>query len=215
VTVDPILEQIGAIGLVPVVTIDEPAAAPATGEALRRGGLPCIEITLRTDAALAGIAALARTHPDLLVGAGTVMTVDQAEAAVAAGAGFVVTPGFNQPVVEWCVDRAVTVIPGVATPTDIHLAQRYQLTALKFFPAEALGGLRILRALSGPFPEVSFVPTGGIGPDNLAEYIAHPAVLACGGSWIADRASIADRAFESISQRAAAAVAQVKEVRPE
>lgn len=204
--VDP-LEPLGRLRLVPVVEIEDPGAAAELGEALVRGGLPCAEITFRTDGAAAAIASLREHCPDVLVGAGTVLTVDQADAAVAAGAAFLVAPGFNPRVVERAAILGVPMIPGVSTPTEIEAAHARGLTTLKFFPAEISGGTAFLKAVSGVYRAVRFVPTGGIGPDNLAAYLALPNVLACGGSWMVKRDLINARRFEEIEVAVRDAVA--------
>lgn len=201
------------VGLVPVVTIDRADHASGVGEALLAGGLPCAEITFRTDAAPVAIAALTAAHPGLLVGAGTVLTVEHADAAVAAGARFVVTPGFDDQIVEWCLTRDVPIAPGVMTPTEITRAVRAGLRFLKFFPAEAAGGVGALTAIAAAFPDIEFMPTGGISIDNLADYLRLPTVPACGGSWVAPRASIEAAAYDEIERRASSAVEVVRRAR--
>ncbi len=207
------LELIGDHGLVPVVTIDSVEHAEPLGAALLAGGLPCAEITLRTDAAAASIEILANTFPEMLVGAGTVITVEQAQAVVAAGSRFIVSPGFDDAVVDWCLGRDVPVVPGVMTPTEISMARRKGLDTLKFFPAEAAGGVGTLHAIGGAYPGVKFIPTGGINSDNLADYLRLPMVVACGGSWLASRRLIANGEFRQIEQLTAAAVGIVREAR--
>jgi len=199
----PVLEAIAAIRLVPVLTVASASASAAArlGAALRAGGLPCAEVTLRTPAALEVIRAMA-SDPDLLVGAGTVLTPDQVEAAVAAGARFIVSPGFDRDVVEACVQLGVPAIPGVATATEIQMALRAGIGVVKLFPAEAIGGVMTLQALSAPFPALRFVPTGGITPENAGRYLEEPAVLAVGGSWIAPSGLIDARRFDEIARRA-------------
>lgn len=177
------IDRLQSLRLIPVVALDRAEEAGPLANALCAGGLPCAEVTLRTDAALDAIRALA-DREDFLLGAGTVHSAEQAEAAVEAGAKFVVTPGFNPRTVTWCQDHAVPVFPGVATPTDLELALEHGVTTVKFFPAETLGGVNTLKAFSGPYGEVRFIPTGGIHAGNLADYLALPSVLACGGSWM-------------------------------
>ncbi|MEZ5117730.1 MAG: bifunctional 4-hydroxy-2-oxoglutarate aldolase/2-dehydro-3-deoxy-phosphogluconate aldolase [Candidatus Nanopelagicales bacterium] len=193
--------------LVPVVVIDDAADAPGLGRALVAGGLPLAEVTFRTAAAAEAIAALRDSVPEILVGAGTVLDVATVDVAVASGAQFVVAPGFNAEVVDHCLDRGVPVVPGVSTPTEIEMGLSRGLTLLKFFPAEAAGGLRLLGAMSAPYRTVRFMPTGGISPSNLPDYLQHPAVLACGGSWLATAPDIAAHRFEQIQRRTAEAVA--------
>ena len=177
------IERLESLKLIPVVALERAEDAEPLADALCTGGLPCAEITLRTDAALDAIRALA-DREDFLLGAGTVHSAEQAEAAVEAGAKFVVTPGFNPRTVTWCLENKVPVFPGIATPTDLELALEHGVTTVKFFPAETLGGVKTLKAFSGPYGEVRFIPTGGIHAGNLADYLAEPSVLACGGSWM-------------------------------
>lgn len=208
-----ILEQINKMGVVPVVAIEDATDAPKLGNALMAGGLPCAEITFRTAAAAAAIRSMADECPDVLVGAGTVLTVAQAEIAVASGAKFIVTPGFEAAVVDWCITNKVPVTPGVMTPTEINLALNKGLQVLKFFPAEAAGGIKMLKAIGGPYGDVKFIPTGGISLNNLRDYLSLPSVLACGGSWLVKKTLIAAGEFETIARLALEAVALVNEVR--
>lgn len=169
--------------LVPVIVLEDAAHAAPLADALVEGGLPVAEVTFRTAAAEASIRAMAQ-RGGLLVGAGTVLTADQVDRARDAGAAFVVAPGFNPKVVRRCQEVGLPVCPGVATPSDIEQALDHGLTTVKFFPAEALGGLQTLKAVAAPYGMMRFVPTGGIGPENVAEYLAFNKVLACGGSWM-------------------------------
>ena|SRR5450631_1113378 len=203
--------------VLPVVVIEDAASAVPLAAALRAGGLSSIEITLRTAAAEAAIAALAADTPlagdsRLLVGAGTVLTRDQAARAIDAGAEFVVSPGVSSAVIGYCHDAGIPVFPGVATPTDIQTALELGCTVVKFFPADVNGGLPAIKALSAPFVGVQFVPTGGITEASLAEYLAHPAVLAVGGSWIVARPLIAAQDWSTITGLVTAAVAIASEV---
>ena len=177
-------EQIGRLGIVPVVAIEDAGDAVALANALIQGGLPVAEITFRTAAAEEAIKRIAAEVPDLLLGAGTVLSVEQAEKAVAAGAGFIVSPGFNPKTVAWCQDKGVPITPGVCTPTDIEEALGMGLRVLKFFPAGAYGGIATLKAMSAPYGMVRFIPTGGVSAANLNEYLSFDKVLACGGSWM-------------------------------
>ena len=206
------LHQIAACGVVPVVVIDDSAAAPALGDALIAGGLPVAEITFRTSAAVQVIELLAQ-DPRFTVGAGTVLSPADVDRAVAAGARFIVSPGFDAGVVQRCRELGVAVIPGIATPSEAMAALREELGIVKLFPAQPLGGLRWLNALAAPFPALRFVPTGGIGPAELAEYVRHAAVAAVGGSWIAPRALLRASEFDEISRLAAGAVAIVAAAR--
>lgn len=208
-----VLETIGKLGVVPVVAIERAEDAPNLGKALLAGGLPCAEITFRTAAAADAIKLMAAECPDVLVGAGTVLTVEQAQAAAAAGAKFVVTPGFDEAVVDWCLANDMPVTPGVLTPTEINMALNKGLTVLKFFPAEAGGGVKTLKAIAGPYGGISFIPTGGINADNLRDYLALKSVYACGGSWMVAKQLISGGEFEKITQLASEAVAIAKQVR--
>lgn len=178
-----VLEEIHRLRVVPVVAIKDVKDAEPLAQALIDGNLPCAEITFRTDAAEDSIHILAK-RGDILVGAGTVLNIDQVKTAVDAGAKFIVSPGFNPKVVQYCLDNDIPVIPGVCTPSDISLALDFGLEVVKFFPAEAFGGLQTLKAISAPYSMVRFIPTGGIGPETLVEYLSFPKVFACGGSWM-------------------------------
>jgi len=184
--------------------MDDAAHADGFGDALVAGGLPVAEITFRTDAAEESIRRLAK-RGDLLVGAGTVLTPQQADRAIDAGAAFLVAPGTNPRVIDHCLLRSVPIVPGVATPTDIELAMSFGLDTVKFFPAENLGGTSTLKALSGPYADIKFLPTGGITPELLPSYLRLPFVLACGGSWLAPREALAAGDFAMIRQRIAEA----------
>jgi 2-dehydro-3-deoxyphosphogluconate aldolase/(4S)-4-hydroxy-2-oxoglutarate aldolase len=182
--VSPLFDRIGACKLVPVIVLQDPAHAAPLAEALMAGELPCAEVTYRTAAAGACIKIMAQ-HAGLLVGAGTVIKVDQVKEAMDLGAEFIVSPGFFPKVVAYCVEQGIPVAPGVCTPTDIGMALEFGLSVVKFFPAEAAGGLAALKAVSAPFgAALRYIPTGGICEDNLASYLAFPRVLACGGSWM-------------------------------
>lgn len=208
-----LLDGIGAHGVLPVVTIDQADRAGALGEALVAGGLPCAEITFRTGAAPKVIEALTRAFPAMLVGAGTVTKVEQARAAVAAGARFVVSPGFDAAVVDWCLEEDVPVVPGIMTPTELGRALSTGIRVVKFFPAEPTGGVAMLNALGGPYPDARFIPTGGIDAGNLADYLRLPMVVACGGSWLVSSKLIEDGDFPRITELTAAAVDRVRTVR--
>jgi 2-dehydro-3-deoxyphosphogluconate aldolase/(4S)-4-hydroxy-2-oxoglutarate aldolase len=201
-----VLSALGRHRLVPVVVLDDAARADPLAQALLEGGLPVAEVTFRTDAAAGAIARLAR-RGDMLVGAGTVLTADQVDLAVDAGASFVVSPGLSRSVVERCRERGVIALPGAVTATEIQAALELGITTLKFFPARASGGVEALKAVSAPFPGVRFVPTGGIDADDCAEYLRLPSVLAVGGSWMVPRKAIADGDFDRIRELTRAAVA--------
>ena len=180
-------------------------------DTLIEGGLPCAEITFRTAAAIDAMRIMAQ-RKDILVGAGTVLKIDQVKAAVDVGAQFMVSPGFNPKVVSYCVENGIAITPGISTPSDIEAALELGVDVLKFFPAEAFGGLKTLKAMSGPYTTVKFVPTGGINPANLAEYLQFPKTLACGGTWIAKTALISEGRFDEIVKNAREAVEIVKSV---
>jgi 2-dehydro-3-deoxyphosphogluconate aldolase/(4S)-4-hydroxy-2-oxoglutarate aldolase len=203
-----VLERIGAAGVVPVVVLERADDAAALGAELARGGLPCVEVTLRTPAAMAAIERLAG-EPALLVGAGTVLEPAQVDRAVEAGAGFIVSPGLDVAVVRRCRALGVPVLPGVATPTEAMSAMAEGLDVVKLFPAGPLGGLAMAAALAGPFPHLRLVPTGGIGLADVPAYLAAPNVLAVGGTWVAPAALVREGRFAEIAQRAAAAAEAV------
>lgn len=208
-----VLQRIGELGVVPVIAIDNAADAPKLGRALLDGGLPCAEITFRTAAAAEAIELMTAECPDVLVGAGTVMTVDQAKRAAKAGVKFVVTPGFDEDVVAWCIEHNMPVTPGVVTPTEINMALKKGLNVVKFFPAEASGGVKALKAIAAPYQGVKFIPTGGISVGNLADYLSLKSVLACGGSWMVTKELISSGRFDQISALAAEAVAVAQKIR--
>jgi len=200
------LAQLGAARLVPVVVLDDAADADPLAAALVAGGLPVAEVTFRTDAAEESIRAMS-ARGDMLVGAGTVLTPAQVDLAVAAGASYIVSPGLSLAVVERCQEHGVLALPGAVTATEVQAALELGLTTVKFFPAGTSGGAPAIAALSAPFVGVQFVPTGGVGPKNLHDYLAIPAVVAVGGSWMVPRATVRDRNFAEITRLTAAAVA--------
>lgn len=203
-----LLERIGAARLMPVVVLDDAAQAAPLAEALVAGGLPVAEVTFRTAAAVESIKAMS-ARGDMLLGAGTVLTPDQVDAAVDAGASYIVSPGFSPAVVRRCFERGVLPLPGAVTATEIQAALAEGLEAVKFFPAETSGGAPAIKALSGPFGGLKVVPTGGIGPKNVAEYTAISSVLAIGGSWMVPRDAVAAGDFDRITTLTAEAVALV------
>jgi len=194
-----VLEQVARLRIVPIISIDDASGAAPLGDALVAGGLPLVEITFRTDAAESAIRTLAR-RGDLLVGAGTVLNPDTAKRAVDAGAKFLVTPGFNPKTVRWALDNGVAIVPGTSTPTDLEMAVDHGVSVVKFFPAEALGGVKTLKVLAGPFGMIRFVPTGGIGPEQVDSYLAFPKVAAVGGSWMATKELLAARRFDEVTR---------------
>ena len=193
-----LMKQLRETGIIPVIKIEDAKDASPLAEALTRGGLPCAEITFRTEAAGDAIRAMREAYPHMLIGAGTVLNRETVDAAVEAGASFIVSPGLNPDTVRYCQMKSVPVIPGVATAGEIETALSLGLDTVKFFPAEANGGAAALKALSGPFPQVRFIPTGGVNADNLRSYLDLPQVLACGGSWMAESGLIASGSFDRI-----------------
>ncbi len=200
-----VLEVITAARLIPVVVIDDARSAPPLAAALRDGGLHCAEITMRTPAAEAAIQAMAG-DPGMAVGAGTVLNAAQAARAIEAGARYIVTPGFSREVVRHCQARSVPVFPGIATATELMTALDAGIETVKFFPAGALGGVPMLKALAAPFPMVRFIPTGGVTAASLGDYLRHPAVLAAGGSWMVAGALLKAGNFAEVTRLTAEAV---------
>jgi 2-dehydro-3-deoxyphosphogluconate aldolase / (4S)-4-hydroxy-2-oxoglutarate aldolase len=198
--------------LLPVVVLTDADDAAPLGDALLDGGLRCVEVTFRTDAAAAAIQIMAK-QPEMLVGAGTVLTPEQVDQAVDAGARFVVTPGFGPAVVRRCQELGVPVFPGVASATEIMMALDAGVPTVKFFPAEQLGGVAMVKALAAPFRSVRFIPTGGVTTANLASYLAHPSVLAVGGTWMVAPDLLAARQWDEVRSRTRAAVALVRDSR--
>jgi 2-dehydro-3-deoxyphosphogluconate aldolase/(4S)-4-hydroxy-2-oxoglutarate aldolase len=213
-TSESILRRLGEIRIIPVVVIDDEQNAEPLAEALQRGGLATMEITLRTDSALEAIRRIGGAFPDMLLGAGTVLTTGQAQRAVDAGARYIVSPGLNRKVVEWCLANAVPVTPGVITPTEIEEALELGLEVVKFFPAEAGGGITYLKAVSAPYRGLKFIPTGGIDESNVAGYLKLSQVLACGGSWMVKADLIRARSFDEIRRMSAEAAALASRIPP-
>lgn len=203
------------VRLVPLIVIEDATRAGALGHALAAGGLPIAEVAFRTPAARESLARMAGECPDVLVGAGTVLSVEQVNDAQRAGARFIVAPGLNARVVMRCRELGLPVFPGVCTPTEVEAAMELGLTTLKFFPAEPMGGLRFLQAIAAPYRDVDFIPTGGITAENLPSYLAFSRVAACGGSWMAPTAWIASGAFDKVSAAAREAVALVQAHTPQ
>ncbi len=204
-----VVAAVGAGRILPVVVLDDARDAAPLAVALVEGGLRSVEVTFRTDAAAEAIRAMSE-RPDLLVGAGTVLTPDQVDRAVEAGARFVVSPGFGPAVVRHCQQLGVPVFPGVTSPTEIMMALDAGLDTVKFFPAEQLGGLGMIKALAAPFRSVRFIPTGGVNTENLTAYLAHPAVLAVGGTWMVAPDLIAAARWDEVTRRTSAAVATAR-----
>jgi 2-dehydro-3-deoxyphosphogluconate aldolase / (4S)-4-hydroxy-2-oxoglutarate aldolase len=208
-----IVQDFERMGVFPIIVIDDAADARPLGEALLRAGMPCAEITFRTAAAAESIRTLERELPELLLGAGTILSVDQAKQARDAGARFVLTPGFSPTVVDFCLDRDIPIFPGVSTPTEIQAGLERGLTVLKFFPAEAMGGLRFLKAVAAPLAAARYLPTGGISLENLGDYLRFDRVVACAGTWIVKKDWLKEKRFDRIEAEAAAAVRRVGEIR--
>lgn len=201
-----VLEECSKIGMIPVIALEDAKDAHPLAKALMNGGLPCAEMTFRTDAAEAAIRIMTDKFPEMLVGAGTVLTTEQADRAVDAGAKFIVSPGFNPKVVRHCIEQNIPVVPGCSNPSDIEAAIEAGLSVVKFFPAEASGGLAAIQAMSAPYHKIKFMPTGGIHAGNLNRYLADPKVLACGGSFMADPRRIKEKDWDGIAEQAREAV---------
>ncbi|MBR5153009.1 MAG: bifunctional 4-hydroxy-2-oxoglutarate aldolase/2-dehydro-3-deoxy-phosphogluconate aldolase [Clostridia bacterium] len=199
---EKIIKTISSMGIIPVVKMDDAADAIPLAEALKRGGLPCAEITFRTEAAEEAICRIKEKFPDFFIGAGTILTKAQADAAMNAGASFLVSPGLNPEIVKYCREKEYPIIPGVCTPSEVEAALSLGLTYLKFFPAEAAGGVKMIQAMSAPYKDVKFMPTGGINPENVKEYLTCQAVYACGGSWMVPTDKISNKKFEEIEMLA-------------
>lgn len=195
-----ILKKIEKIGIVPVVKLDDETKAVPLAKALIKGGLPVAEVTFRTSAAAGAIKSITAECPEMLVGAGTVLTIDQVDRAVAAGAKFIVTPGFNPRIVSYCIDKNIPITPGCPTSSDIEQALEFGLDVLKFFPAENLGGIKMIKALAAPYTTVKFMPTGGVNTENLNSYLSSDKILACGGSWMVKADLINSGKFDEIEK---------------
>lgn len=208
-----IFEKIHEIGILPVIALDDAAQAVPLAKALAAGGIPAAEVTFRTAAGEEAIWRIAQECPEILVGAGTVLTTEQVDRAVNAGAKFIVSPGINPKVTAHCLEKGVQPVPGVVTPTEIESAMSFGLDVLKFFPAEPSGGLKMIQALAAPYTQIKFIPTGGISAGNVGEYLAYPKILACGGSWMVKVDLINAGKFDEIQALAAEASAIVRSVR--
>lgn len=200
-------------GVVPVAVLERAEDAAPLAEALWEGGLCCVEVTFRTPAAEESIRRITKACPDMLVGAGTILTTEQADRAVQAGAGFLVSPGFDAETVDYCMERKIPIIPGGITPSEITQAVKRGLKVVKFFPAESFGGCETIKALAAPYAGLKFMPTGGIHAGNLSRYLANPSVLACGGSWMVKGELVRAGRFGEVTRLAAEAAALVKESR--
>ena len=207
-------QKVSAVGCVPVIKLTNPQrdAAPLS-DALCAGGVPIAEITFRAAGADEAMRIMLERHPEMLVGAGTVLTTEQVDKTIAAGGQFVVTPGFDPEIVRYCIDKGITCFPGCTTPTDYHSAYKMGLEVLKFFPAEQSGGLAKIKAMAAPFPMFKVMPTGGISLKNLAEYSACPVIAACGGSYMCPDKLIAEGKWDDITELCKKSVEIVKEAR--
>jgi len=197
-----VLSQLRHFKIVPIITIDDATQAVSLADALAEGGLSCLEVTFRTAAGAEAIRRIANERPSLLIGAGTVLTTEQAALAKEAGARFILSPGLNRRVVAWCLEHGMPIFPGVCTPTDIEMALEQGLKVVKVFPAEQIGGLPYLKAIAAPFPGLQFMPTGGINAANVGDYLAYDRVVACGGSWMTPQNWISSGAFDKIRDTA-------------
>lgn len=196
---DKMLKELYLIGLVPVIKIEDPADAVPLAKALMDGGLPAAEITFRTKCAAEAIKNITDTYPDMLVGAGTVLTTEQVDAALAAGSKFLVSPGLNPKVTAYALSKGATMLPGISNPSDIEAALELGLTTVKFFPAEAAGGLKMLKAMSAPYGQLRFMPTGGINADNLLDYLKFGKIIACGGSFMVKDDLVREKKWDEIT----------------
>lgn len=193
-----VLDKIHEIKIVPVIKLDTSNKAKPLAEALCMGNLPAAEITFRSDAAEASISVIVKEYPHMLVGAGTLVSVDQAQRALDAGAAFFVTAGFHRGVTEFAIDKNIPIFPGICTPTELMMLLEYDLAVAKFFPANQFGGLATIKSFAGPFPSIRFMPTGGININNVVEYLSFDKVIACGGSWMVKDDLIKDGDFDEI-----------------
>lgn len=207
------LKKIEGFGVVPVVVLNDAKDAAPLAKALCEGGLPCAEVTFRTEAAEESIRIMAAEFPEMVIGAGTVLTINQVDRAVGAGAKFIVSPGFDPEIVDYCISKNIPVLPGCITPSEVTQAVKRGLEVVKFFPAEQFGGVATLKALAAPFTSVRFMPTGGISAKNLADYLGFKKIIACGGSWMVKGDMVAAGEFDKIKEMTAEAVALVKEIR--
>ncbi len=208
-----VLEQFSKIGIIPVVVLDDAKDAEPLGKALMEGGLPCAEVTFRTAAAEESIRILSQKYPDMLVGAGTVLTTEQVDRAIAAGAKFIVSPGINPVVVDYCVKKGIPITPGTCNPTNVETALSFGLDVVKFFPAEQAGGLKYIKAIAAPYTGVKFMPTGGINAENVKEYLKYDRIIACGGSWMVKGDLIKAGDFDKIRELTKEAAQIVKDIR--
>ena len=208
-----IFEQFSRIGIIPVVVLDDPKDAAPLAEALCENGLPCAEVTFRTAAAEESIRIMSREFPDMLVGAGTVLTTEQVDRACDAGAKFIVSNGLNPKIVQYCIDKSIPITPGTQTPSEMEQALELGLKVVKFFPAEPAGGLNMIKAVAAPYVDLKFMPTGGISAKNVRDYLGYNRIIACGGSWMVKKDLIAAGEWDKIGAMVREAADIVKEIR--
>ncbi|MDE7186077.1 MAG: bifunctional 4-hydroxy-2-oxoglutarate aldolase/2-dehydro-3-deoxy-phosphogluconate aldolase [Lachnospiraceae bacterium] len=206
-------EQFHEFGVVPVVVLEDAKDALPLAEALTEGGLPCAEVTFRTEAAEASIRLMSEKYPEMLVGAGTVLTIEQVDRAVAAGAKFIVSPGFDPEIVDYCLDKKIPVFPGCITPSEVAQAVKRDMKVVKFFPAEQAGGVAMIKAMAAPYTMVKFMPTGGISAKNLKDYLSFDKILCCGGSWMVKGDMIRNGEFDKIRELTKEAVELAASIR--
>lgn len=208
-----VAERIAELGIVPVVVLNDAKDAAPLAKALVEGGLPCAEVTFRTAAAEESIKIMTTEYPDMFVGAGTVLTIDQVDRAVNAGAKFIVSPGFDPEIVDYCLSKEIPVFPGIITPSELAQAVKRGLKVVKFFPAEQFGGVATIKALAAPYVGMKFMPTGGVSAKNLKDYLTCDKIVACGGSWMVKGDLVKAGEFDKIKELTAEAVALAKEIR--
>ena len=211
--IEELLKQIECMGILPVIKLNDAKDAVPLAKALCEGGLPCAEVTFRTDAAKESIAVMTKAYPEMLVGAGTVLNTEQVDEAVEAGAKFIVSPGLNPDTVEYCVKKGIPILPGCSSPSDIEQAIKYGLDVVKFFPAEAAGGLKAIKAMAAPYTGIKFMPTGGINAKNLEDYLSFDKIICCGGSWMVKGDLVKAGAFDKIKELTAEARNLVESIR--
>ena len=208
-----VLEKFHEIGIIPVVVLDDVKDAVPLAKALSKGGLPAAEVTFRTAAAKDSIKAMREACPDMLVGAGTVLSTQMVDDALEAGAQFIVSPGFDEEVVKYCLEKGVPVTPGTCTPTDVQACYRLGLDVVKFFPAEPAGGIKMIKAMAAPYTMMKFMPTGGISEKNIEDYLKEKCILCIGGSWMVKADLIRNGEFDKIEELTRKAVAKLHEIR--
>ena len=208
-----IFEQFSKIGIIPVVVLDDPKDAAGLAKALCENGLPCAEVTFRTAAAGESIRIMSKEFPDMLVGAGTVLTKEQVDRAINAGAKFIVSPGLNPKIVQYCLDKSIPITPGTQTPSEMEQALELGLKVVKFFPAEPAGGLNMIKAVAAPYVDLKFMPTGGINAKNVRDYLAYNKIIACGGSWMVKKDLVTGGKWDELGKLVREAADIVKEIR--